>query len=200
MVENFVLLTKVSNITTPLWAYVSIQVTMWLAVVSQIFLLVPDMLHVVKTRDTRDNKWAKWIVWFICSSAWIAYSVLMLWDNIPLEEIIGLGISEAANLVCLFVIYGIKIYNIWAAKKYGLTESRWCALLHTVYIAKKALPKPIRHKLKKACKNLSKREKVELYIDAFREHNVGTKVRHTIKKTAKKVAKTVIKSAKEKRA
>lgn len=200
MNKIFSLLTIVSNYETPMWAKIGIQVFMWLAVVSQVFLLVPDMIHVIKTRDTRENKWFKWIVWFVCSSCWIAYSVFLTWENIPLGEVIGLAIAELINLVCLFVIYGIKWHNIRMAKKFNLTEAQWCSLLHTVYIAKKTLSEPIRYKLKKACKNLSPKEKIELYINALRLYNVAKNVKRNIKRTAKKVARRVIKTAKRKRA
>lgn len=199
MAKIFYLLTYVSNYETPLWAKIAIQVSMWLAVASQIFLLVPDMLHVIKTRDTRDNKWFKWIVWFVCSACWIAYSVFLTWENIPIGEVVGLAVAEAINLVCLFVIYGIKLHNIRLAKKFGLTEAQWCSLLHTVYIAKKTLSDKVRDKLKLACKDLNKKEKMELYIDALRLYNVARNVKRGIKHTAKKVAKRVIRKAKKKR-
>ncbi|MBQ0045418.1 MAG: hypothetical protein KBS35_00815 [Mycoplasma sp.] len=200
MNKIFNLLTLVSNYETPLWAKIAIQVSMWLAVVSQIFLLVPDMMHVIKTKDTRENKWFKWIVWFVCSAGWIAYSVFLTWENIPIMEVVGLAVSEGINLVCLFIIYGIKIYNIVMAKKFDLTEAQWCSLLHTVYIAKKTLSNHTRYKLKKACKDLSTKEKIELYINALRKYNVAKNVKRNIKRTAKKVAKRVIRKAKKKRA
>lgn len=198
MAINFILLTKVSNSVAPLWANIAIQVSMWLAVVSQIFLLVPDMLYVIKTKDTRENKWFKWIVWFVCSAAWICYSIFLTWENIPISEVVGLAISEALNLVCLFVIYSIKIHNIRMAKRFNLTESQWCSLLRTVHIAKKTLDKSSRWKLKQACKDLSAKEKAELYIDALKKYRVASKVRKGISKTAKTVAKSVITKAKKK--
>lgn len=194
---NFILLTKVSNSGAPTWANVAIQVSMWLAVATQIFLLVPDMLLTMRTRDTRENKWGKWVVWFICSAAWIAYTVFLTWEDIPISEVIGLAISEGINLICLFIIYGIKIYNIIIAKKVGLTEKEWCGLNRAVYVAKKTLPREMRRKLRKACKDLSRKEKAELYIDALRKHNVGHNVRHSIRHEAKKVARSVIKKAKK---
>lgn len=200
MDKIFSLLTIVSNYETPNWAKIAIQVSMWVAVVSQIFLLVPDTVHVIKTKDTRDNKWLKWIVWFVCSSCWIAYSILLTWEDISILEVIGLGISELANLVCLFIIYGVKIYNIAIAKKFELTEAQWCSLLHTVYIAKKTLSKKTRNKLKKACKDLSTKERAELYIDALRKYKVAKNVNSNIRHTAKKVVKRVIKKANKKRA
>ena len=194
---NFILLTKVSNSTAPTWANIAIQVSMWLAVASQIFLLVPDLVFTIRTRDTRENKWFKWIVWFVCSAAWIAYSVFLTWEDIPIQEVVGLAVSEGVNLICLFTIYVIKIYNIIMAKKLGLTERQWCALNKAVYVAKKTLPKPIRKKLRIACKNLSSKEKAELYIDALKKYNVKRNIRHSIKHEAKKVAKSVIKSVKK---
>lgn len=200
MAKIFYLLTNVSNYETPTWAIIAIQVSMWLAVTSQIFLLVPDTLHVVKTRDTRENKWFKWVVWFVCSACWIAYSIFLTWENIPIGEVVGLAISEAVNLICLFIIYGIKIYNIVMAKKFGLTEAKWCSLLHTVHVAKKSLPPQIRARLKKACKNLSTKEKIELYISSMRKYNIAKDVKLGIRRTAKKIAKRVIRKAKKKRA
>lgn len=194
---NFILLTKVSNSVAPTWANIAIQVSMWIAVATQIFLLVPDMVFTMRTRDTRENKWFKWIVWFICSSAWIAYSVFLTWEDIPVQEIVGLAVAEGFNLISLFIIYGIKIYNIVVAKKLDLTESQWCALNKAVYIAKKTLPRPMRRKLKRACKGLSRKESAELYINALRKHNVKHTVNKNIKREAKKVAKSVIKSAKK---
>ncbi len=183
-----------------MWAFIGIQVSMWLAVVSQIFLLVPDMLHVVKTKDTRDNKWFKWIVWFICSGSWISYSIFMLWENISIWEVVGLAISETFNLVCLFVIYGVKIRNIIIAKQWNISERQLCALYNTVYLAKKQLSRSMRKKLKQSCKDLSHKEKIELYLNAFKAYNTAHNVNRKIKKAAKKVAKKVIKSAKKKRA
>ncbi len=54
----------------------------------------------------------------------------------------------------------------------------------------------MRKKLKAACKNLSKQEKIQLYIDALREHNVKQNVKHGIKQQATKVARSVIKRIK----
>lgn len=198
MAINFILLTKVSNSSAPMWANIAIQVSMWLAVVSQIFLLVPDMFYVIRTKDTRENKWFKWIVWFVCSASWICYSIFLTWENIPISEVVGLAVSEALNLICLFVIYSIKIHNIRMAKKFNLTEAQWCSLLRTVHIAKKTLDKMSRWKLKQACKNLSPKEKAELYIDALKKYRVAAKVKRNISKTAKTVAKSVIKKAKKK--
>ncbi|MCQ3908405.1 MAG: hypothetical protein MJ200_02380 [Mycoplasmoidaceae bacterium] len=59
MSEFLRLLTKVSNNSAPNWAHIAIQVSMWVAVASQIFLLVPDMIFVIRTKDTRENKWFK---------------------------------------------------------------------------------------------------------------------------------------------
>lgn len=198
MDQKFCLLTNVSNYSTPMWAIIAIQVTMWLAVATQIFLLVPDMALVLRTRDTRENKWMKWIVWFACSASWIAYSIFLTWENIPIYEVVGLAVAEFLNLICLFVIYGIKIYNIVIAKRVNLTEKQWCALQHTVYIAKKTLSKKMRRKLRYACRNLSKQEKMQLYINALKKYNVKKTVNHSIKRTAKKVTKRVIHSAKGK--
>lgn len=189
----------VSNGATPEWAKTAIQVSMWLAVLSQIFLLVPDLLFTIKTRDTRENKWFKWIVWFVCSACWIAYSIFLTWETIPLEEVIGLAISEGANLICLFIIYSIKINNIRLAKKFDLTEKQWCALQNSIHLAKKTLSKPTRKKLKRACKRLTVQEKARLYIDAMKKYNVAKSVRRNVKKNAKKVARSVIKRAKKKK-
>ncbi len=200
MTENFSLLTIVSNNigqNVPDWAKIAIQVSMWVAVAAQFFLLVPDMIHVLKTKDTRENKWYKWIVWFICSSAWICYSIFLLWENIPLQEVIGLAVAEAINLICLFVIYGIKIINIVRAKKFGLTEKQWCWLMNAFYVAKKSLSKPILHKLKDLCKDMTVKERAELYIDALKIHKFGRKVKKSIKKTAKHIAKDIIKIIEE---
>ena len=88
-----------------------------------------------------NNKYIKFLVWFICSAAWIVYAVLMAYDNLPVEEIVGLTISEGFNLICLFVIYGIKFWNIHEAKKNKMTESEYCTLNYIKYVAKQKLPK-----------------------------------------------------------
>ncbi len=199
MSEKFGLLTIVSNNSAPTWAYIAIQVTMWVAVVSQIFLLVPDMVFVIRTKDTRENKWFKWIVWFLCSAGWICYAIFLTWENIPIEEAVGLVVSETANLICLLIIYGIKIRNIVVAKRIGLTEKQWCSLQHSFYMVKKALSKRMRKKLRKACHHLSSRERLELYISVIRTHRVSKQLQKTIQKAAKRVAKQMIKKAKKKR-
>lgn len=199
MNELFSLLTIVSNNSAPTWAYIAIQVSMWVAVASQIFLLVPDMIFVIRTKDTRENKWFKWIVWFLCSAGWICYAIFLTWENIPIEEAVGLVVSESANLICLLIIYGIKIRNIVISKQIGLTEKQWCSLQHTFYLTKKALSKPIKKALKKAYKHLSPRERLELYISVIRTHRVARQLNHTIRKAAKKVAKQMIKKANKKR-
>ena len=199
MTKFLSLLTNVSNNSVPIWAHGAIQASMWIAVISQIFLLVPDMINVIRTRDTRENRWFKWIVWFVCSAAWICYSMFLIWENIPIEESIGLAVSEGANLICLFIIYGIKIKNIRMAKHLNITEKQWCSLLNSIYVAKKALSKPIKKGLAKACKHLTPKEKFQLYIEVLKTYRVAYKVKRTITKTAKKVAKGIIRTAKQKR-
>lgn len=198
--NNFLsLLTIVSNNVVPEWIRIVIQVSMWVAVASQIFLLVPDLIYTIRTRDTRENKWFKWIVWFVCSACWIIYSVFLIAEDIPISEIVGLAISEGVNLICLFIIYGIKIRNIVIAKRLRITEKQWCALLHTMFIAKKTLSDTTKQRLRKACKNLTIEQRTKLYIKALKKFKVQQQVNKTIKHTATKVAKKVIKAANKKK-
>lgn len=199
MSEIFSLLTKVSNNLTPSWAHIAIQVSMWVAVASQIFLLVPDMIFAIRTKDTRENKWFKWIVWFLCSAGWICYAIFLTWENIPIEEAVGLVVSEGINLICLFIIYSIKIHNIRIAKRIGLTERQWCSLQHSFYLVRKAMAKPVRKELKKAYRHLTPRQRLELYISVIRTHRVAHQLKQTIRRAAKKVAKQMIKKVNKKR-
>ncbi|XQP55003.1 MAG: hypothetical protein ACOQNV_02610 [Mycoplasmoidaceae bacterium] len=200
MSEIFSLLTIVSNNSVPNWAHIAIQISMWVAVVSQIFLLVPDMIFVIRTKDTRENKWFKWIVWFLCSAGWICYAIFLTWENIPIEEVVGLVVSEGVNLICLFIIYSVKIRNIVIAKRIGLTERQWCSLQHSFYLIKKAMSKPIRKSLRKAYRHLTPTERLKLYISVIRTHRVAHQLKRTVQRAAKKVARQMIKKANKKRA
>lgn len=199
MNEIFELLTIVSKFSSSNWTYIAIQVSMWIAVASQIFLLVPDMAFVVRSKDTRQNKWFKWIVWFVCSAGWISYAIFLIWDEIPIEETVGLIVSEGFNLICLMIIYGVKLRNIIIARRIGLSEERWCYLQNSFYFIKKAMPKPIRQNLKKACKNLTPTKRLELYVKVIRSRGMAERLKQTFTNEAGKVAKQMIKKTKKRK-
>lgn len=105
---------------------VLIQIFMWIAVASQFFLVVPDVMRVFKTRNTVDIKKSYFIVWLLCSLGWILYAILVFVSgDLPIEEIIGMIISETFNVLCIVYILTMKLINVKAAKYLHLKEKEW---------------------------------------------------------------------------
>lgn len=103
-----------------------LQFFMWFACATQLFLLGPDCVKILKTRNTCDEKTWKFLVWIFCSCSWIVYAIFLL-DETSIIEIIGLIVSEAFNIVCVVYMIVMKIINIKCAKKMHLSEEEWYA-------------------------------------------------------------------------
>ena len=98
---------------------------MWLAVLFTFVLLVPGVWQVLKTRNTISiSKWM-YILYPICSIAWITYAILLIFENTPMYEVIGIAIAEGLSMILALYILIVKLQNIHEAKKQHMSEVEW---------------------------------------------------------------------------
>lgn len=102
-----------------------IQIFMWVAVLLTFVLLIPGVWQVLKTRNTISiSKWM-YILYPICSIAWITYAILLIFENTPIQEVIGIAVAEGLSMVLACYILTMKLKNIYEAKKQHMTEAEW---------------------------------------------------------------------------
>ncbi|MDR0739584.1 MAG: hypothetical protein LBF00_01710 [Mycoplasmataceae bacterium] len=102
-----------------------VQIFMWVAVLLTFVLLIPGVWQVLKTRNTVSiSKWM-YIIYPICSITWIIYAILLIFEDTPIQEVIGIAVAEGLSMLLACYILIVKLKNIYESKKQHMTEAEW---------------------------------------------------------------------------
>lgn len=66
-----------------------------------------------------------YVLYPICSITWIVYAFLMVFEHVPIYEIIGIAVAEFLSGGLSIYILIVKIHNVSEAKKQHMTEAEW---------------------------------------------------------------------------
>jgi uncharacterized protein with PQ loop repeat len=98
---------------------------MWVSVLLTIILLLPAVIDIFKTKNTVSiSKWM-YLIYPVCSISWVVYAILLIFEDVPWYEIVGIAICEFVSMLFAIYILYMKLKNIKSAKKMHMSEAEW---------------------------------------------------------------------------
>lgn len=113
--------------TTSTAIYPLLQVFMWIGVLLTFITLLPEIIQVIKTKNTTSISLWMYVLYPLCGLAWIAYAILLYFEdaNIEIWDVIGLALSEVIATIFSLIVLVYKMINVYKAKNAHMTEAEW---------------------------------------------------------------------------
>lgn len=191
MIQNFFLLTKVSNATTLVGWEIAVLCLVGVAIAAEMSILLVDVIKMGIGKNTAGLAWWKWALCIFISSVCLALGIVLhiyqkddhnsLWF-LSIEIII----AAAYAFVILFIMLGFKIANCVKAKKYFTTEQKLC----DHYVIRNMIIRRVGKRLYKFYKSLPKeaKDKIRKFLSsAILKIRQAKHFKNTFKKKPSKI-------------
>lgn len=191
MIENFSLLTKVSNNIDNFGLYLALLIIFWAVVAAELALLIYSFIRVCVTRNTVKAKWWMLPIGLIVAGGILAGSIILGLMGLQPEIWIALTVMGGLGILFLIMFYIIKTINCVQAKKHHMSERKWCAILWVKHMAKKMVAQVAFFGIRKITKHMTPAQRAKFYAKAIKIFNILRKASKDFSVTKKGILKAV---------